>query len=108
MSSDEKATITDAIKKQYSYGPYIPKVTSYEDFVVIDVDTETILKQDADYKVTVALCEKGKFDDAKVFQHKLINKNPTKIISFILLFCFYKTIFIEFYKYSFMEYAATY
>jgi Flp pilus assembly protein TadD len=77
LSPDNKELITAVIKKQYSYGPFIPTVTFHEDLVVIDIDTETIVNQDADYKETVTLCEKGKFDEAKVILKKLIDKNPS-------------------------------
>jgi tetratricopeptide (TPR) repeat protein len=77
LTPDNKDVITDAIKKQYSYGPFIPTVTLQEDLVIIDVDTETILTQDADYNKTVALCDKGKFDEARAILEKLIDKNPT-------------------------------
>jgi tetratricopeptide (TPR) repeat protein len=69
--------IFNAIQKYYTYGPFVPKITLNNDLVTIDVDTETILTQDADYNKTVALCEKGKFDDAKIILEKLIQKNPS-------------------------------
>lgn len=69
--------IFNAIQKYYTYGPFVPKITKNNDLVTIDVDTETILTQDADYNKTVALCEKGKFDDAKIILEKLIQKNPS-------------------------------
>ena len=77
LSPDNKDLIAAVIQKQYSYGPFIPTITFHEDVVVIDVDTETIINQDADYKETVVLCEKGKFEEAKVILNKLIDKNPT-------------------------------
>lgn len=69
--------ISNAIQKYYTYGPFVPKITVNNDLVTIDVDTETILTQDADYNKTVALCEKGKFDEAKIILEKLIQKNPS-------------------------------
>lgn len=75
-NANEKEIIT-AIQKYYTYGPFVPKITINNDLVTIDVDTETILTQDADYNKTVALCEKGKFDDAKIILEKLIQKNPS-------------------------------
>lgn len=77
LTTDNKELITAAMQKQYSYGPFLPTVTLQEDLVVIDVDTETIINQDADYNKTVTLCEKGKFDEARVILEKLIDKNPT-------------------------------
>lgn len=69
--------IINTIQEYYTYGPFVPKVTLQEDIIIIDVDTETIVTQDADYNKTVALCEKGKFDEAKVILEKLIHKNPS-------------------------------
>lgn len=77
LTPDNKELITAAMQKQYTYGPFVPTVTLQEDLVVIDVDTETIINQDADYNKTVAFCEKGKFDEARIILEKLIDKNPT-------------------------------
>jgi hypothetical protein len=78
LKSNNKEVITTAMKKQYTYGPFVPTVTLEEDLVIIEVDTETILTQDAEYNKTVALCDKGKFDEARPILEKLIDKNPTK------------------------------
>jgi Tfp pilus assembly protein PilF len=75
-NANEKEIII-AIQKYYTYGPFVPKITVNNDIVIIDVDTETIQTQDADYNKTVALCEKGKFDEAKIILEKLIQKNPS-------------------------------
>ncbi|WP_291097643.1 MULTISPECIES: tetratricopeptide repeat protein [unclassified Flavobacterium] len=75
-NADENEIII-AIQKYYTYGPFVPKITVNNDIVTIDVDTETIQTQDADYNKTVALCEKGKFDEAKIILEKLIQKNPS-------------------------------
>jgi tetratricopeptide (TPR) repeat protein len=77
LTPDNKELITAAMKKQYTYGPFVPTVTLQENLVIIDVDTETILTQDADYNKTVALCDKGKFNEARAILEKLIEKNPT-------------------------------
>jgi tetratricopeptide (TPR) repeat protein len=77
LKSDNKEVITTAMKKQYTYGPFVPTVTLQADLVTIDVDTDTILTQDADYNKSVALCDKGKFDEARPILENLIDKNPT-------------------------------
>lgn len=69
--------IINAFQKYYTYGPFVPKVIVSKNTVTIEVDTETILTQDGDYNKTVALCEKGKFDEAKIILEKLIQKNPS-------------------------------
>lgn len=77
LENANEKEIINAIKKYYTYGPFVPKITVNKDIVIIDVDTETILTQDGDYNKTVALCEKGRFDDAKIILEKLIQKNPS-------------------------------
>jgi tetratricopeptide (TPR) repeat protein len=75
-NATEKEIIT-AIQKYYTYGPFVPKITIDKDIVTINVNTEIIQTQDSDYNKTVALCEKGKFDEAKIILEKLIQKNPS-------------------------------
>ena len=43
----------------------------------IEIDTTSIISQEADYKKAVALCEKGNYNEAKPILQKLIEKNPT-------------------------------
>ncbi len=45
--------------------------------VTIEIDTPTITSQEPDYRRTVALCEKGKYPEAKPILKNLIQKNPT-------------------------------
>jgi tetratricopeptide (TPR) repeat protein len=71
------ALIINELINYYTYGPYQPKVTVENDWVKIEIDTPTILSQEADYKKTVALCEKGKYAEAKPILQILIGKNPT-------------------------------
>ncbi len=77
LKGAEKEAIIEAFQKYYTYGPYKPKVTIENDIVSIEVDTPTILSQEGDYKTVVALCEKGKYNEAKPILKKLIEKNPT-------------------------------
>ena len=69
--------ITSTLEKYYTYGPYKPKVTIDNGWVKIEIDTPAIISQEADYKKTVALCEKRKYSEAKPILKKLIEKNPT-------------------------------
>jgi tetratricopeptide (TPR) repeat protein len=69
--------IVNTLEKYYTYGPYKPKVIIDTDWVTIEIDTPTIISQEADYKKTVALCEKGKYSEAKPILENLIQKNPT-------------------------------
>lgn len=69
--------IISSLEKYYTYGPYKPNVSIDNGWVKIDIDTPAIISQEADYKKTVSLCEKGNYDEAKQILKKLIEKNPT-------------------------------
>lgn len=69
--------IISLLEKYYTYGPYKPKVTIDKDWATIEIDSPTITSQEADYKKTVSLCEKGKYDEARTILKNLIQKNPT-------------------------------
>jgi len=71
------AFIINALERYYTYGPYKPKVNIDNGWVKIEIDTPTIISQEADYKKTVSFCEKGKYAEAKPILKKLIEKNPT-------------------------------
>lgn len=70
-------SLIDAIQDYYTYGPYKPKVSIEDNWIKIDIDTPTIVSQNGDYKKVIALCEKGKYSDAKPILKNLISKNPT-------------------------------
>ncbi|WP_373553631.1 tetratricopeptide repeat protein [Haliscomenobacter sp.] len=69
--------IINKLEEYYSYGPFKPKVEIKDGWVNIEIDTPTILNQEADYRKTIALCEKGNYAEAKIILEKLIEKNPT-------------------------------
>lgn len=73
----DKSLIISTLEKYYTYGPYKPKVNIDNGWVKIEIDTPAIISQEADYKKTVALCEKGRYSEAKPILKKLIEKNPT-------------------------------
>lgn len=68
--------IISTLEKYYTYGPYKPKITIDNGWIKIEIDTPAIISQEADYKKTVALCEKGKYSEAKPILKKLLEKNP--------------------------------
>ena len=70
------SVIITELENYYTYGPFKPKVTVDNEWVTIQIDTPTIISQEADYRKTVALCEKGKFAEAKPILKDLIQKNP--------------------------------
>ena len=69
--------IISELENYYTCGPFKPKVTVDNEWVTIIIDTPTIISQEADYRKTVALCEKRKFAEAKPILKNLIQKNPT-------------------------------
>ena len=69
--------IASTLEKYYTYGPYKPKVNIDNGWVKIEIDTPAIISQEANYKKTVALCEKGKYSEATPILKKLIEINPT-------------------------------
>jgi tetratricopeptide (TPR) repeat protein len=69
--------IISTLEKYYTYGPFKPKVIVEKEWVTIEIDTKIIEFQDADYRKVVALCEKGRFTEAKPILRKLIEINPT-------------------------------
>jgi len=77
IKKGDEQSLKDAIQEYYTYGPYKPKVTIEDNWVKIDIDTPTIISQDADYKKVISFCEKGKYSEAKPMLKTLINKNPT-------------------------------
>jgi len=74
--NDEKE-ILKTMEEFYSYGPYKPKVTIKEGFVIVEIDVNTIANQENDYRKVITLCENGKFVEAKPILLNLIEKNPT-------------------------------
>ena len=72
----DNSLIINELESYYTFGPFKPMVTINNSCVTITIDTPTILSQQADYRKTVALCEKGKFAEAKPILEKLIKINP--------------------------------
>lgn len=77
IKKGDEQSLINAIQEFYTYGPYKPKVSIEDNWIKIDIDTPTIVSQDGDYKKVIALCEKGKYSDAKPILKNLISKNPT-------------------------------
>jgi len=77
LAGGGKELIISELEKFYSHGPFKPKVTIRENLVIVDIDTPAIIEQEADYRKTVTLCEKGRYEEAKPILKQLIDKNPT-------------------------------
>jgi tetratricopeptide (TPR) repeat protein len=72
-----KTLIISTLQKFYTYKTYTPKVFIDQDSVIVELDIPAIISQESDYKKVVALCEKGKFSEAKPILKKLIEANPS-------------------------------
>ena len=52
------------LEKFYTFGSHIPKITVENGWVIIEIDTPSIISEEDDYRKTVALCEKGNYAEA--------------------------------------------
>lgn len=77
VEKGDHQSLKDALKEYYTYGPYNPKVSIKDNWISIEIDTSTIVLQDADYKKAIAFCEQGKYSQAKQILINLIKDNPT-------------------------------
>lgn len=73
----DKNIIIKSLEKYYTYGPFKPKVSIDNDWVKIDIDTTSIVSQEADYKKVIQFCEAGNYADAKSILKNLIERNPS-------------------------------
>jgi len=79
-SLSEESTVADIAREfedYYTYNGIKPSVTINDGWAKIEIDADSILNQEADYKKAVALCEQGSFSKAKPILQNLIAKNPT-------------------------------
>lgn len=77
LADNNDEQIIKVLSDYYSYGSFKPVVRIENDFVIVDIDTSTIAKHEADYRLAVTLCEKGNYTEAKPLITKLISENPT-------------------------------
>ena len=76
LTGGGNSLIINYLENYYSYGPFKPNVQIENEWVIIEIDSPQILQQEADYRKTVDLCEKGKYSEAKPILQKLIQQNP--------------------------------
>jgi tetratricopeptide (TPR) repeat protein len=69
--------IISVLRDYYTFGPFKPRVHITEGWVKIEIDTTSIISQEADYQKAISLCEKGRYSEAKPILIKLIEINPT-------------------------------
>ena len=71
MEGKSKDDLIHALEVYYSYGPYKPKVTVNDELVVIVLDKDKVLGQEADYRMVLAFCDSGNYTEAKPLLCKL-------------------------------------
>ena len=76
-AGNDNDILIQELKEFYTYGPYNPKVSINDGWIKIEIDTPSIVSQEADYKKVIAFCEKGNLSEAKKILTLLIQKNPT-------------------------------
>jgi len=76
VKNGDLQALTSAVQDYYTYGSFQPKVSIENDWLIIEIDAPAIIKQETDYNKAVALCEKGRFADAKPLLESLIERNP--------------------------------
>jgi len=69
--------LTREIEAYYSWGNIKPTVTIDNQLVTIQIDTDLIQSQDKDFQKVIALCEKGRYNEAKPILLRLIKTNHT-------------------------------
>lgn len=77
LENKNEEEITTSLKKYYTYGPFVPKVTIQDQVIYVEVDTMAIITQESDFNQAVGLCEKSDFETAKDVLEKLILRNPS-------------------------------
>lgn len=69
--------LKEAIQQFYTFESHVPKVSIDDNWVKIEIDVRSIFSNEQEYRKVIALCEKGKFAEAKPLLGNLIAKNPT-------------------------------
>jgi tetratricopeptide (TPR) repeat protein len=77
-SNNNLAVLKEEVANYYSYGIFKPRVSIEGEWIKIDIDSNAIISQEADYNKVVSLAEQGKYTEAKRILRTLIQKNPTQ------------------------------
>lgn len=74
---DNLSKLQKIIESYYTFGNIKPKVTINNDFIEININTEDIFNQQADFNKAIKLCENNQFKEAIPLLLNLIKINPT-------------------------------
>jgi len=77
IKRDDEKSILQELSRYYSIGSYQPEIILDRDRVKIKIELDKLDSSTKEYKRAIALCESGKFQDAKILLASLIEKNPT-------------------------------
>ncbi|MCG9874536.1 MAG: tetratricopeptide repeat protein [Leptospiraceae bacterium] len=77
LTKGDTKSIKQAMARYYSTPFFQPDVSVENDRVIIHIYTDQLESLEMDYKRAIALCDSGKFNDAKILLASLIEKNPT-------------------------------
>jgi len=77
LDKNDDEQIIKVLSDYYTYESFKPVIRIENNLVIVDIDTNTIAKHEADYRRVVTLCEKGNYTEAKPLLTKLISENPT-------------------------------
>jgi tetratricopeptide (TPR) repeat protein len=75
-TGENNELIANYLKDYYSFGPHQPSVRVDDGWVIVEIDLPAIAAQEAEYQKAVALCEKGRYAEAKPILQQLIAQNP--------------------------------
>jgi tetratricopeptide (TPR) repeat protein len=65
------------LSKSLSYNSFIPTISVDDDSVTIDIEAPNPALHATDFRKAAALCEKGRYAEAKPILQRLIQQNPT-------------------------------
>lgn len=74
--TDEKQII-EALTEYYTFSSFVPNVKIKDGFAYIEINTDKIIEQENTFNKVVALCEKGKYNEAKPLLEQIIKTDPT-------------------------------
>ena len=78
LAGSDDAQILQTLTNYYTVGSIVPQIKFEGEWLLVDIDVESIASHEADYRRAISLCEKGNYTEAKPLLHKLIAANPTR------------------------------
>jgi hypothetical protein len=77
LINGDESLIKIVIEKYFTFNASLkPSVRIENGFAIIEIDIPSIIAYETEYRKTIDLCEKGRFNEAKPILKKLIDINP--------------------------------